>query len=987
MIPIRLVIQAFGPFLERQTVDFERLGQHGLFVIHGPTGSGKSTILDALTYALYDKASGEERQSSDVIALARGDQETRVELTFRHMGRTYRVERTPRQTRPKKRGEGTTVAQPEARLYDLTDGREELLHDGSAQVGKAVEEMLKCDATQFRQTVVLPQGDFRRVLTDVDTRETTLKRLFDTRRFAEVERRTKAYAKKLRDEVAELHRARGELLEKHDVATREDLEAAHAVAAEALAAAGTARAEQQAAFAAAVQAKTAGEELAKRFATLREVEGTLQRLATETTEIDALRARLARHADADRQGHRVDAWRETQADLEQRRAEHAAAATALEASETAYAEAERLLAAHRENTDAIDKDRASLEDRRRARGDVDRLAQAIADADAAQERLDQTKAEHAQREEALRTAEAELEAARARLEEARTLAALRSERETALTAAKRRETDRARIDEHRTATRDLPPGERLSIKELLQPFAGALAARLEPGEPCPVCGSEHAHAPDEHDLAQADAAVREVLLGVDEEILHRAKAQAAIDAILAVHDWDEDDLPTPDDLSTATREAQARFDEAETARRTAEALAEEVTRRTHTVAEAQQALADASKAVTEADKADTRTATVRDEVLSRVPEGWRDPTDFAEALTILESRITAFDTRTTQLEQALRQAGEDRARHQATLEAAARQVRDAESHVTTTETAMRSALTTAGFVDADGNPDLEAFDAARLSDADREALADRVASHDQAVADASSRRTTLQESIDGQDEPDLPALEQARADAEVALDAANEAFRDADTTHRTLDADLTEVRRLESTFAGKERAQRTAQHLADVLNGSQTGQVRLGLERHVLRQILNTVLANANRQLERMTGRYRLRVTERDAASTQSLDLDVEDAQAGLALRKVSTLSGGEGFQASLALALGLSEAAERTSGAVELGALFIDEGFGSLDQDALIKVTQVLRRLPEAQNRMVGVITHVDALKDRLDAQLLVSRTEAGSRIEHRVG
>jgi ATPase involved in DNA repair len=184
-----------------------------------------------------------------------------------------------------------------------------------------------------------------------------------------------------------------------------------------------------------------------------------------------------------------------------------------------------------------------------------------------------------------------------------------------------------------------------------------------------------------------------------------------------------------------------------------------------------------------------------------------------------------------------------------------------------------------------------------------------------------------------------------------------------------------------------ERAQRTAQHLADVLNGSQTGQVRLGLERHVLRQILNTVLANANRQLERMTGRYRLRVTERDAASTQSLDLDVEDAQAGLALRKVSTLSGGEGFQASLALALGLSEAAERTSGAVELGALFIDEGFGSLDQDALSKVTQVLRRLPEAQNRMVGVITHVDALKDRLDAQLLVSRTEAGSRVEHRVG
>jgi DNA repair protein SbcC/Rad50 len=169
-----------------------------------------------------------------------------------------------------------------------------------------------------------------------------------------------------------------------------------------------------------------------------------------------------------------------------------------------------------------------------------------------------------------------------------------------------------------------------------------------------------------------------------------------------------------------------------------------------------------------------------------------------------------------------------------------------------------------------------------------------------------------------------------------------------------------------------------------MINGTAAGQVRIDLQTYVLKRIMRTVLMHANGHMQRMTGgRYQLRLREQsDELRAHGLGLDVEDRHAGGARRKVTTLSGGEGFQASLALALGLSETAQRTSGAVELGALFIDEGFGSLDAQALDEVVKILRELPSVEGRLVGVITHVEDLKRRIDAQVLVTRDGVGSRL-----
>src|SRR5690606_16619921 len=179
--PSRLRLENFGPFVGTHEVDFERLGAHGLFLIHGPTGAGKSSVLDALCFALYGESTGDERRGKDVVSTLAPHAPTRVTLEFEHRGGRYRVVRSPAQTRPKRRGSGLKTYQEEARLEDLTGGR--VLADGVRAVSAQVAELLRCDARQFRQTVVLPQGEFRRVVTDHASRHRVLANVFATERF------------------------------------------------------------------------------------------------------------------------------------------------------------------------------------------------------------------------------------------------------------------------------------------------------------------------------------------------------------------------------------------------------------------------------------------------------------------------------------------------------------------------------------------------------------------------------------------------------------------------------------------------------------------------------------------------------------------------------------------------------------------------------------------------------------------------------------
>lgn len=1036
MIPVRLELTAFGPFVETQVVDFERLGAHGLFLIHGQTGAGKSSLLDALTFALFGDTSGGGRDGEDMVTSLAAGRSTAVALEFNHAGRRYRVERSPRHLRAKKRGEGFTSVAPLAHLYELPGGaaspaasdlrsaREpRLLAEGKDAVTAAIKELLHCDAKQFRQTVVLPQGQFRQVIEDDATRRSTLSQLFDTGRFKRLQERMSAYAKHLRSAVADAEASLEELRTARQVPDLAGLEAKLTAALAGLAAAEGADEAAAGALKLAIEAHTAGKRLHADFTALAATRVELSRLADRAQEVEVWRRHLADDSRARDAEPAVAAWRHAVTEAEGR-------SQALERAEVDLAEAGRqradateLQAEHesgRPRREAADATAKRLEllapDLQRyatARAESEAASQAAAFAGQAEakakESFDQLGESRSQTETATVSKEAELEAlgdTGASLAAASALAkAARSVHEALRTLGELGSTDTD-----------------IDLAGLWLPLSRALAARLEPGEPCPVCGAtdhpghEHGAAgagpsagpdarlaarsdsrsaatPSTSAVAELESALKAAQEGRVALAAHRAAAEERLRAGLAAGGWaDAAEVPSP-------AETTAKLEAAEAAQRSAQQLATDL-RKLRTEREqlatrseaAAKAYAEAAAKLHSAEVGRATAQTKLGDLAERLEPRYReDPASFALDLDAARAVVAAFDERARSLAEAT--AAAERA-----LAAASEKLRLAQDEAKTSATAAdkahavaEKALRRHGFLNEAGAPDPDA-QAAALLDPDRRAeLSDEVRRHDEALIATKAREEQLLANTEGRIEPDLGTLQRAEDEATTARNAAAEAAETARRLRDALQSDGERWRSLETALGATRDRHRSAERLADLTNGKVTGQFRLDLETYVLRRILTDVLLLANRHLAGMTGgRFQLRLNEsEDELRASGLRLDVEDRHAGGRRRRVATLSGGEGFQASLALALGLAETAQRTSGAVEIGALFVDEGFGSLDSATLEEVVTILRRLPGDQHRMVGVITHVEALKGRITAQLEVvgSADGSGSSVRHAFG
>ncbi len=1000
----RLEVQAFGPFAERVALDVDDLTAGGLFLVHGPTGSGKTSLLDAVCFALYADVPGSRSSQSLRSHHAAPEAVPEVLLEVTVGGRRLRLTRSPAWQRPKRRGTGLTPVPARVLLEERGAQGWATVSTRNDEVADVVRDALGMGLAQFAKVVLLPQGDFAAFLRATpEERREVLERLFDIEVFSGVE-----------DWLVEQRRALGARVDAERSALAADLGRVE----DALADCGRAP----------DPPLPAGEEGAASVATPLAglpPDDVPARLAELAGWLDAAVSSAMADADA-----AAGAERAAQAALAAGRARAAARSRGLQARARAAA----LVAGADEHeqrvADLAAAERAAtvsghLLAHDRARKDRDAAADLVAEAragsahlvDTAEEpavevarrlhALDAAAADIARGAESARTvaravaeADERLTAVRARYEsaaeglaEATVDLADRSEEVAALAARAaqapehRLHLDAARarlaileaVEADRRARADLAPGLAAARDGLLAAqgdlivlrqrrldgMAAELAQGLHDAGPCPVCGATEHPAP----AVASDPVSADDLADAESRL---DTARAACSALEA------DDTR----LAAAVEARQQALTGAD--RNALEAA----------LTAAEQALGEADRAAAAHDEADRQVEALR----SRVEALGRDRGNLDASSVALTERLDELGAQAEGVRAALADAlyrhqgcpcgSEDPGAHTRAaaaldaLERADAGLVAAEVRLAVAVRDLDSAVAQAGFAGAD------AARHARRPDGEVAGLREAVAAH---VRDADACRAVLEEpevaaALEG-DPPDLEALEEATRVARrgvLATTSAQDALTRAGRTLGRLRPGL------EAACAGLvalcDRHARVRE-LADAVAGTGgDNALRMRLSSFVLAARLEKVAALANERLRVMgSGRYLLEHTDDRAArgARSGLGLRVLDQWTGR-VRGTASLSGGESFMASLALALGLADAVREESGGLDLGTLFVDEGFGSLDEDSLEQVLTVLDGLREG-GRAVGVVSHVADLRARIPHQAVVHKGTTGSTVQVR--
>ncbi len=986
-----LELQCFGPFRDRQRVEFDAFDADGLFLISGRTGAGKSSILDGVCYALYGTAPRYDGSDRGLRSdHAQPHELTQVRLEFSAGASRWRVTRTPEYSRPKARGEGLTTQKStvlvEQRIGDVWVGRA-AKHREAADV---LEGILGLNRDQFQQVILLAQNQFAEfLLANNDDRQALLRTLFGSRRYEEYEKefesRRRAAQQSVEADGAALH---AHLAHAESIVAENDL-------------GGGAQPDDAAVVVESPAVRLEAVERAVLRARYRADESDRRQDQAQRAHDDALAAFGARSAVRKKQEERA-ASRLVFAQLEERapavaadrvRLDRARQAEALRstivstagardaatraaelegsarAAWTSMGEEDAASAALRVIVDDIAGDlavwakAAELEDELptleaglvRANGSVSTLESGLASlAEATVARSDR-----------ISVLEPELGAAEstgAPVEPARAALAAAAERCDA-----GREADRLALEvraaeaahlyaaaEHEHASAAV----RALLQRRLDGYAGELAAGLSHGESCPVCGSlEHPSPAPAADEPVTDEAI--------------AAAEAAVDVAGRL----------VDEASAQAREARARHQEAsaraggETLERL-EAAHADAAARLEAAVDAAAAIAGLKRELRELRDADSAAASERESLGSR--------------LAAIKEERAALTQEATAARAAVDEA---RGGHAAVVDriAASRGRRDAARLLADAadDRARLDVVAASAAADLDERLRDSAFaDASEASSAlltagEATALAERIRAYEIAIATERERLLALETELAGQPD-ELVDLEAASAAAVAARDAWNVAVaaaaRDAEVAAQLTDAAARAAVVLDGC------AVRAAEYevitgLANAIAGRTDS--RMDLETFVLAGELEEIVEAANLRLDVMSaGRYRLQHTDAVGARrvASGLGIDVMDAHTGQG-RSAQSLSGGETFLASLALALGLAEVVTARAGGVRLDTLFIDEGFGSLDDETLELAMQTLDELRQG-GRTVGLISHVATMKERLPAQLIVEATPHGPSI-----
>ncbi|AKP65011.1 AAA family ATPase [Levilactobacillus koreensis] len=1032
MSPVTLHMEYFGPYRD-ETVDFNRFSATPLFLISGKTGSGKTTIFDGMCYALFDQTSGGDRTAQAMRSdFATSADQTRVSFTFTHRNRHYEIIREPEQLLDKKRGTGQRNV-PASVTLTVFEGDQEITQLTKVkQVKDYLQDLLQMDGRQFAQIVLLPQGQFRRFLVaPSEDKAVVLEQLFNTEVFARWATRLKSKLRENenanRETAATLDRLQSELRWTEDNADQAKVLLANRQTTELLALMAEQQTTTQAASAQVkaqlVTAKTKAAQLIRQDASEEQLVHDQQQLGQQQAQHAQLAKQQADMTQLEQTISELEwvqelqpKWQERQtatAAVGQRQQEQQQATSAVEQANQAYQAAvdqqKQLVPIQKK----IDQEKDQLAQQAAVRPVYEkmselnqRLTQAKQTSQQCTTTLNQTKravdanqADQADQQKILAT-QATVYAEQQKLtqlagdlrEWRHQLAELKTTDQQVTKLTRQVTTQADQTQTAQTTAQEKRAVAEETNQQFLRSQIARLSSQLKDGTPCPVCGATTHPQPAVTAVAEvAEETVKQV------QATANAAEKKASEFAATLAQWrkalveKQDELAekratlrkglnqpataTLQDLNQQVANLVTIYDSDEAANqqkvaaiKAAQQRVEQLTTTATTLVAAQSKADEAKQAAQRnVDRLITQLTTER----QRLPEKAATLAEFNEQEQALRDQLNADQKQWQNVVDYVQQTQERAAVAKTKLQTAVGEYQQSQERLKVARTAVTSALA-AHFDDVTAATETmigeQLVELSSLS-VKRRQLQDYRAQ----VAQVTTTIDDLKKRIGNRPTPDRDATK-------AAVTATNQQVEDFQARQHEYqdlwqqnDEHVHQITKQIDQQAVALKMTEELTELSGIVNGDGPNS-KVGLERYVLQTYLRQILKVGNSRLQQLTnGRYQFVIDESSASykKNSGLEINVYDDHVG-GQRSVHTLSGGESFIASLALALALGEVIQQTTGSVDVDALFIDEGFGSLDEDALGTALESLETI-EGKHRMIGIISHVSELRDQVTNQLQV--------------
>ncbi|HBI2154929.1 TPA: SMC family ATPase [Listeria monocytogenes] len=1014
MRPIKLTMQAFGAYAKKEVIDFEKLGTEQIFVISGKTGAGKSTIFDAISFAIFGKANTFDRESFSMRSHFATDKEiTEVTLAFRLKDKIYQISRIPQQEIAKQRGNGTTTSPQKAELYELINDEMKLLASSVRDVNTKMEELIQLNVDQFRQILMIPQGEFRELLvSDSKEKEVILQRLAHTVYYEKVENLLWEKQKQAEILVVEARKKVAELAE---------------LSLPGVEVSGKTTSEISVLQAEAIQSEQM---------ILTELENKLSIIRKQTSEA-VEKVTLAKEQLLDWQN--LDKYTEEIATLEIEKEFYQAIEVRLEAAKRASnlrsqdalcirlkeqletaeqtekqvafeAEEVKVQFSHvKKQKEALAEKEAELEINKRTLFQLEEMEPKILELEmiSIQKRRAELEWKEATTllEEIVNSEQkiiAELQSVESRLVEInqaeltylevinkRTTVEAIIEKEQELVSKRmkmvawdsEKQTEEQKLVQLLAEKAEIETTIEQEETKLQKEQAATIAAHLHDGEACPVCGSnshpalaKFGETANLETLEVAKGKLHEKLLAITttEKTISQLEWQlnewAGIKelSLTEVQQTLTENIQLANNLAEQIAQLQAKVAQKETIQATLELLNNKQN----------ETITEKNKVALEVEKLHQQVQMVSGKLSyleQSIPTEFRDKVVFESKKKELSEKIEAHIKQANQVDALFRQTEKETTRLESTLQSAQKTTVDAKEALQVQREIFKEAMKQNDFLSYD------AYKQALLSVDELKNLEEKLAEYERKRHLAVSRQADLKEKLQNKQKPNIEQLEFIMKEKQLELSQSEENTmkqREFVTKRKEL------VENYQNSIQTVEQAEENYADiglLADAARGKNAR--RLTFERYILAMFLDTIIHRANHRLSKMTsGRFELqRKMEKAKGNVQSgLELEVFDEYTGLT-RHVKTLSGGESFKTSLALALSLAEVVQEMAGGISLETMFIDEGFGTLDPESLEAAVECLLETQE-NGRLVGIISHVPELKERISARLEVTATNHGS-------